>query len=1007
MNRTYPIPNLGTHVRCFAALVVGALALSTQMRGQASQPTPVASSPSAGAGESSVVVLNPFEVAADKDNSYGALNSNSITRFNTELSKMPVTADIFNQAFIRDTGSTTVEAMIQNFSGAAGISAVDAANVGSQPLDHVAHNYLKINGFNTAAMQRDSLMPVGPLFNPGSTAPGITNNFDVERVEVIMGPQALLYSGGGPGGVVNIVSKQARFNSAPSGFLQFQVDQYGTKDAQFDYDQGNDRIAVRVAVLDDDDQTRRINIGDKVKGAYVQIAAKVFGNTTARLNLEQTSEHAFLGDPGMALASVAGDSRASDSLSYLLYTNQLGANTLNATTGAPNTAGAILGGTIDWSNVDSLAGWLGYEFTKTTTESLNIQTVWSANLSSELAIGYSDSTYGFRSGPASLYAPTNTSNPTGTWATGASPSETDEPAHTKAIRFSVVDTAELFNGSAESHTILGADFVGSRAYSIAYSYWLADANFNPVYAPIILNSTGTTNNNGRTKLPTQYYSLPNSFVTYPFFPLGATRVTFGGLNYVRMPTNQRNPALVSPANPLGTSSASGLNEYNIVNNSGYFINNMTQWLDKKLTTMAGVRLNNGFDSLIYVPPLAYRVASSPHAVDFDVGANYQLLPWLAPYFNASDVTTLPSGMFPDPAGNLPKPGKGVGEEVGLKFENQDKTVSGSLSYYHSHGTNELFSSSALEDAISPNGLNGRGNASTYFPLDHTTNGVVLDLTANPVSNWRMRLSAGYEQGNLTNSGAYAPLYNDQFYANTQGQVTYSDGTLVYINPTKFNTKAPVVTSTTAGAVPLTIAMMNNPANIYYANPTNPSGAINSSSTVATVLKVTDPVHGPILTGAVGLPISDIQITPSFGVPTSIQAFKRGDRSLGTPLFHVSYTNLYTFDHGLLKGLEVGGTVNAAYDTVGYYYLPNGFNTAAPARLAFHTPNSITLDPIVGYSRRFGKFTFQTQLNITNLFNHYNVVLSPSQTTGFGVIANLNASYYGQPRYYQWTNTLSF
>ncbi len=389
-------------------------------------------------------------------------------------------------------------------------------------------------------------------------------------------------------------------------------------------------------------------------------------------------------------------------------------------------------------------------------------------------------------------------------------------------------------------------------------------------------------------------------MTYPWFPLGAKTFTYNGVNYIRMPTNPRNPALVTQSNPFGLTSASGLNEYNIVDNKGYFVENMTQWLEKKLTTLEGVRLNDGFDSLTYVPPLAYRVAHS-RGVDFDLGANYQLLPWLSPYASVSDVNTLPSGMFPDPAGNLPKPGKGVGEEAGFKFQNQASSLSGSLAVYHSHGTNELFSSAALENAIAPNGLNGRGNASTYFALDHTTNGVELNLTANPVKNWRMRLDATYEQGKLTNSGTYAVLYNDQFYENAQGQVTYSDHNVVYVSPT--NAKAAPSPTQLTGYVPLTVALMNDPTSLYYANPVNPTGAILSSSAVATVLKTTDPTHGPILTGAVELPISDLQITPSFGVPSTVAAFKKGDYSLGTPRFHFVYTNLYTFDRWLDEGIS--------------------------------------------------------------------------------------------------------
>lgn len=954
-----------------------------------------------------VVELNPFEVQADPDNSYGAVNSNSITRFKTELFKLPVSADVFTDAFMKDIGATDVESTIQGYSGAAGISAVDAANVGSQAGDHVAHNYLKLNGFNTAAMQRDSLMPVGPLFNPGNTAPGISSTFDVERIEVIMGPQALLYSGGGPGGVVNIVSKQAHFGTPVTGDVLFKMDQYGTKYGELDTQVGTKRFALRVAVLDDALDTRRVNVGYRVQGLYGQLAFKPVENTTVRFTAETSTEHAVLGDPNLALGTLSGDARAGASINYLLATNQAGGDTINPTTGKPNTAGALLNGNLNWGDVDSLAGSLADEITRTRFYNLNVQTNWTPDISSEIALGYSDSVYNFRSGTATLFEPTATVNPTGNWATGTSPSETDEPAHNRGLRASVVDHAVLDDGKISTQTIVGGDFVDSRAYSIAYSYWQADANFNPVYVAPILNSTGTSNNNGRTKLPTQYFSLGNGIVNYPLFPLGAPRVTFNGVNYVRMPTNQRNPTLVSPSNPLGTTSATGLNEYNIVNNKGYFMENLTEWgQDKKLTTLLGARLNDGFDSLIYVPPQAYRVTTE-NAFDFDAGANYQLLSWLAPYVNVSNVSTLPSGMFPDPAGKLPTAGKGIGEELGFKFHNNDGRFSGSLSYFHSHGTNELFSSTTLENAISPSGLNGRGNASSYFELNHTTDGVNLTLTANPVENWRLRLSAGWQDGRLTNSGAYPVLYNDQFYANKSGQVTYADGTLVYVNANAFSSKTPIVAATSTGATPLTIAMMNDPSSLYYANPVNPTGAINSSSAVATVLAVSDPTHGPILTGAVGLPISQLQITPAFGVPTTVQAFHQGDHSLGTPQLHVVLTSLYTISSGWAKGFKFGGTVNGAYQTVGYYYLVSGFTTANPQRKAFYLPNSTTLNPIIGYEHHLGKLLWSTQLNINNLFNHYDVVVLPSQATGYTTVANLTASFFGQPRTWVWTNTVKF
>src|SRR5581483_7543087 len=85
-------------------------------RGPDVSASPGVPPPSATADQA--VLLNPLEVSEDSDKSYGALNSNSITRFNTELNKMPISADIFDQTFMNDVGvgQMGIEGMIQNYS---------------------------------------------------------------------------------------------------------------------------------------------------------------------------------------------------------------------------------------------------------------------------------------------------------------------------------------------------------------------------------------------------------------------------------------------------------------------------------------------------------------------------------------------------------------------------------------------------------------------------------------------------------------------------------------------------------------------------------------------------------------------------------------------------------------------------------------------------------------------------------------------------------------------------
>ena len=231
--------------------------------------------PAPTANDSEIVILSPFEVVSDNDNSYSALNSNAVTKFHVELDKMPISADIFDQAFMDDVATTSVESLLTSFSAGAGLtSATNSAgnSVLNQPGDRLGNAYIQLRGQNTPIMQRDGFMPVGAFGNPGSTGVNQTSTFDLERTEVILGPQALLYGGGGAGGVINVVSKEARFNQPAFGSLMYTVDQYGGKLGQFDCGLGKKNLAFRFAAVRQDQRLRRINIGSKIDGAYLMLA---------------------------------------------------------------------------------------------------------------------------------------------------------------------------------------------------------------------------------------------------------------------------------------------------------------------------------------------------------------------------------------------------------------------------------------------------------------------------------------------------------------------------------------------------------------------------------------------------------------------------------------------------------------------------------------------------------------------------------------------------------------
>ena len=100
---------LSSKLHCSGIRLTFAFALSVlapaQAVSQSLTPAPSPSAPNPGAPKNAVpgdvFKLNPFEVRTEADNSYGALNSNSLTQFDTALKNVPVSADIFTEDFIR------------------------------------------------------------------------------------------------------------------------------------------------------------------------------------------------------------------------------------------------------------------------------------------------------------------------------------------------------------------------------------------------------------------------------------------------------------------------------------------------------------------------------------------------------------------------------------------------------------------------------------------------------------------------------------------------------------------------------------------------------------------------------------------------------------------------------------------------------------------------------------------------------------------------------------------
>lgn len=950
----------------------------------------------------STLVLSPFEVTEEADKGYGALNSNSITRFKVELDKMPVSADIINEAFMADVGAWDVENMLREYSAGAGtFDGAGAATGVNNPMDRF-DTTMSLRGMGAPTVQRDAFMPA----RAAATSMGFTSNFDIERVEVINGPQSLLYGFSGTGGAINLVPKQARFGRPAHGSFRFQVDQHGHKQGLLDFAAARKNLALRFVATRQQLGNRRVFIDGDLDGLYGQIAWKPFGQTTVRFSESYTNyRRLYQNLTTLTALSNANDARNGLSLRYLLATNQIEA----AANGGPSGAGVIGNGKLTWDNVDSTAGRALSDYTRAHTHGLTVDTVWSRNFSTQIAAGYANNKASrYSNGLAQFVAPNVAANPTGTWA--VAPNAVDIVGHTRAraFRISGVVTNGLFGGRARSETAFGADYSGSVFNRVFRGYARAGADGNT-----IVNPSPTAPANGFTLLGRTYTALPGGPIRdVNVFEPGAKFISVDGVRYTEVGTNEPVPALVSAANPLGLTGR-GVNGRN--NNDtvikGVYAANFITWFDGKLTTLTGLRVGSvravRDDFNTAAQPSVRNIADS-EAVSFNVGANVEVRDWLRPYVSYSDSLSPPVSVQTDPYGEAQGNSRGTGGEIGVKFSNTAKTVSGSVSWFSAESPREPHAIvGALIAIINPDGLNGEYlNPGGSITVARKSRGVQVAATALLRKNWRLRLSASHFNSVVGTDKSYGQLYNDQFHADAQGRVTYRDGTPVYVSTTATQVLQPAA----AGAVPLTIAMMNTSGNRYYANPAAESARINPNSGAATILRAVDPVRGPILTGVTGLPISALQIAPLADAPPvgTVVVSKAGDLAAGNPNYSANLTSIYTVGSGLLRGVKFGGTVAKSWKITSYRYYEGGAAGGKP-RLTFHMPRPVRFDAILGYERKIGRYAFSTQLNITNLFNRYDVVLLPSATTGFSGArgTGINATFNAEPRLAVWSFTVGF
>ncbi|HVU33814.1 MAG TPA: TonB-dependent receptor plug domain-containing protein [Opitutaceae bacterium] len=950
-----------------------------------------------------VVQLDPFEVRTDPDHSYAGLDANSITSFRLALDEAPATAQVFTRTFMDDVEATSVQDMLVNYSGTVAADPNNAGAALQMPGDRDGSGGgLGIRGLAVGPPKRDGFDGTHSLFR---SALGLIDAYSVDRVEVIEGPQSLLYGAVGGGGVVNLVSKRARFG-ASAVTVQTQLDQYGGKRATVDANAGGSRVAVRLAAVSDAQRNFRYNLGGELYGVYGTAAVKLGPKATLRIQGERDSSWqnvAYTPTAADLRAFLpASDARRGEDVRYLALTGQLA-----------DLRGSLWNGPVDYQHISSFGAWWSSERIDEKFASATLDAALGHGFSLQAGGVYSETlddrfTVGKNLVPAAGL-PGSGDNPFPGTAVRFSPGDNWQSDRTRAFRATLLHEMDFHIGhwTAHARTAIGvqASHQGPSFASngIDRRYYLADANGNAVVDPALALDYG------RIPLGSLYFPIQDGIPLEPVFRPGATRVSIGGQTYVLQPRIRQDPSLVTAANPaglvpnnpgVGTGYAGAWNRGPETHDRRWNVANVTDWADGRLTTLVGVSVDR-FTTLNVGPGAAPTYVPPHNDPGYTAGANLRIdsLPGLRVFATIS-TAGLSAGSTKDPDGRplaVPR-ARTTWPEFGLKYAAPDHRWAASLSLNPAtHVANEARSiGGSFFNALNPAGINGRYNSGDqWINVDRVARSAELVVTATPTPHWRIRLAATAIDGELTKSVTYGQLYNDQFYAR-DGLVTYRDGTPVMVAPA-----AAGGPSTT----PLSLAMINDPQGAYSAMPDPNSGRITNPTLIAALTAV-DPVHGTAATGVTGLPLSSIQYNFADPYGGAITVVHAGDKTTGINTVSFNAETAYAFADGWLRGVELFGSVRTHWGNRAYYTSYFGgdpTSTLGASRVLYGLPSSTVVGLGIGYEHRFRHVTWRTRLNLDNALNHYRVWIVPSPTNG----AVLNARLSEQPRRVVWSVSLGF
>jgi outer membrane receptor protein involved in Fe transport len=180
------------------------------------------------AGEEDVLVLSPFEVRAEVDTGYAATETLAGTRIRTNLADVGGSIQVLTKQFLDDVGATDNQSLLQyttntQVSGPRGTygGMGNGTSVSEQGNLTNPQNAQRVRGLAAADSARDYFITDIPW-----------DSFNIDRIDILRGPNSILYGLGSPAGIINGSTRGAEFRNV--GSVQGRISSYGSWRTSFD-----------------------------------------------------------------------------------------------------------------------------------------------------------------------------------------------------------------------------------------------------------------------------------------------------------------------------------------------------------------------------------------------------------------------------------------------------------------------------------------------------------------------------------------------------------------------------------------------------------------------------------------------------------------------------------------------------------------------------------------------------------------------------------------------------